>query len=431
MLPYGAYAVSDYNITTPTVTKLNDTKNILFIHANKLRENDDNSANERQQHFLSSLPLTEDEKKAEGEYIVLHQQQTQTDTTHKTKIYDNSDNNNHGKTSSRVINNEIDMNSVSYTTDLYNNNKLFNYNDSVNPSHSQYSVPVSLTKNAKPAKYTNKKWSKHFLKKYTSNRNDNNNHKHNKNTHRKYAKRNNSNIKHIKLANEYVPFLYKMQYNAESHHRQRRSPQLIATQTNNNNNNNIKKVNNVIMNAENTLSELDENSSIITSTKNDKIDFNFSSNNKTLLKDVYKKNSFDTKAIKSKIINNKSMDSRNEEDDSKRKENNDNDDISSPLDQDETLDDTIVISSTNPSTLDGQIKSKSPRHVIIDDVDLEEPRALSLRPIISGPFEEDPQNDIHIVYAEQRAPVKLTCEVDLDLVSSVWMKDGQVRFFWF
>lgn len=55
------------------------------------------------------------------------------------------------------------------------------------------------------------------------------------------------------------------------------------------------------------------------------------------------------------------------------------------------------------------------------------PLALPLRPIIRGPYEEDLKEEMAIVFAEQHSPVKINCEVDLDITSSVWLKDGQVN----
>ena len=64
----------------------------------------------------------------------------------------------------------------------------------------------------------------------------------------------------------------------------------------------------------------------------------------------------------------------------------------------------------------------------VDDFVVDEPLALPLRPIIRGPFDVDEQNldEVSIIYVEPRSQVKLNCEVDLDIQSSVWLKDGQV-----
>lgn len=63
-----------------------------------------------------------------------------------------------------------------------------------------------------------------------------------------------------------------------------------------------------------------------------------------------------------------------------------------------------------------------------DEFVVDEPYALPLRPIVRGPFDGDEQNldEVSIVYVEPRSEVKLNCEVDLDIQSSVWLKDGQV-----
>lgn len=59
------------------------------------------------------------------------------------------------------------------------------------------------------------------------------------------------------------------------------------------------------------------------------------------------------------------------------------------------------------------------------------PKALPLRPIVRGPYEDDEDADNHqgemtVVYAEPHTEIKLNCDVDLDIVSTVWLKDGQV-----
>lgn len=62
---------------------------------------------------------------------------------------------------------------------------------------------------------------------------------------------------------------------------------------------------------------------------------------------------------------------------------------------------------------------------------LDQPYALPLRPIVRGPFEADEQtlDEVSVVYVEPHSTVKLNCEVDLDVQSSVWLKDGQVGNF--
>lgn len=90
---------------------------------------------------------------------------------------------------------------------------------------------------------------------------------------------------------------------------------------------------------------------------------------------------------------------------------------------------TTMRSAVSTTPDDRANQHKTPRHIDIDEDDgvIEEPRALPLRPIIRAPYEDDPSTEVQILYAEQRAPIKLSCEVDLDIVSSSWMKDGQVR----
>lgn len=64
----------------------------------------------------------------------------------------------------------------------------------------------------------------------------------------------------------------------------------------------------------------------------------------------------------------------------------------------------------------------------VDEFIADEPYALPLRPIVRGPFDGDEQNldEVSIIYVEPRSQVKLNCEVDLDIQSSVWLKDGQM-----
>ncbi|KFB46487.1 AGAP011095-PA-like protein [Anopheles sinensis] len=58
---------------------------------------------------------------------------------------------------------------------------------------------------------------------------------------------------------------------------------------------------------------------------------------------------------------------------------------------------------------------------------LDEPQALPLRPIIRGPSEEHVVEDnVVVVYADQHETVRLNCEVDADITTSVWLKDGQI-----
>ncbi|XP_058127064.1 uncharacterized protein LOC131285734 [Anopheles ziemanni] len=58
---------------------------------------------------------------------------------------------------------------------------------------------------------------------------------------------------------------------------------------------------------------------------------------------------------------------------------------------------------------------------------MDEPQALPLRPIIRGPSEEHVVEDnVVVVYADQHETVRLNCEVDADITTSVWLKDGQI-----
>ncbi|EDW00702.1 hemicentin-1 [Drosophila grimshawi] len=58
-----------------------------------------------------------------------------------------------------------------------------------------------------------------------------------------------------------------------------------------------------------------------------------------------------------------------------------------------------------------------------DDGPLEGPRALPLRPVLPNPYEDE---EMSVVYAEQHSEIRLMCEVDLDISSSMWYKNGQV-----
>lgn len=73
---------------------------------------------------------------------------------------------------------------------------------------------------------------------------------------------------------------------------------------------------------------------------------------------------------------------------------------------------------------------RSKRHADknVDEFVVDEPYALPLRPIVRGPFEADEQNldEVSVIYVEPHSKIKLNCEVDLDVQSSVWLKDGQV-----
>lgn len=444
LFPYGTLAFS-HDDAAPNVAKLNDTKNILFIHANELR--DDVGENEHQYADIVVIPLmsyaNNDNNKQEREVkdvernSVLQHQQTKTDTTQKTNIYDNSDNNNYGK-SSRIIN-ENDMNSVSYTTDIYSNK--FNYNGS--DSHSNKSIPATIkTKDKRrisspPSEVvrqstSNKKLKErkqHFLKYLWPNKSN-----YKRRNHRSNNKSNNiakvstvleksSDIKFIDIRGAYPkPDSIKQTINQNNfHYRHKRNSQIDSNNEDDDEHashiDTSHKTNNTPLGKNTQTSNILTNSSNTTTTTT-KLSTSSSS--------AYK-SSFD-------IETNPNINDDNNNHASKQKTHVSTsisttdtvDDIGVVLDDDETFEETVT--SITPATP----PRKSVRHVgggsgSNDKGDyVDEPRALPLRPIISGPFEDDPQNEVHIVYAEQRAPVKLACEVDLDLVSSVWMKDGIV-----
>ncbi|KAH8297299.1 hypothetical protein KR044_010285 [Drosophila immigrans] len=60
---------------------------------------------------------------------------------------------------------------------------------------------------------------------------------------------------------------------------------------------------------------------------------------------------------------------------------------------------------------------------VLDNEEPEEPRALPLRPVPPNPYEDE---EMSVVYAEQHSEIRLMCEVDLDISSSMWYKNGQV-----
>ncbi|EDW79744.1 uncharacterized protein Dwil_GK17853 [Drosophila willistoni] len=69
-----------------------------------------------------------------------------------------------------------------------------------------------------------------------------------------------------------------------------------------------------------------------------------------------------------------------------------------------------------------------PRKSREDDVDddddtVEAPRVLPLRPVPPNPYEAE---EMSVVYAEQHSEIRLMCEVDLDIATSMWYKNGQV-----
>uniref|UniRef100_A0A182YAV7 Ig-like domain-containing protein n=1 Tax=Anopheles stephensi TaxID=30069 RepID=A0A182YAV7_ANOST len=95
-------------------------------------------------------------------------------------------------------------------------------------------------------------------------------------------------------------------------------------------------------------------------------------------------------------------------------------------------------SRTGPGTRDRRLMGKVPRaavrshgesdrrehHVPVDE-DL--PLALPLRPIIRDPAEEQlAEDNVVLVYADQHETVRLNCEVDADITTGVWLKDGQI-----
>lgn len=65
------------------------------------------------------------------------------------------------------------------------------------------------------------------------------------------------------------------------------------------------------------------------------------------------------------------------------------------------------------------------------EMQADQPIALPLRPIIRSPYddvdEDGHQGEMSIVYAEQHSDVQINCEVDMDIATSTWFHDGQVR----
>ncbi|XP_052873243.1 uncharacterized protein LOC128278554 [Anopheles cruzii] len=62
-----------------------------------------------------------------------------------------------------------------------------------------------------------------------------------------------------------------------------------------------------------------------------------------------------------------------------------------------------------------------------EEGEYDEPLALPLRPIVRDPADEQlAEGNVVVVYADQRETVRLNCEVDADITSSVWLKDGQI-----
>ena len=59
----------------------------------------------------------------------------------------------------------------------------------------------------------------------------------------------------------------------------------------------------------------------------------------------------------------------------------------------------------------------------------DEPLALPLRPIGRDPADSEQLADgsvVAVVYADQHETVRLNCEVDADITTGVWLKDGQI-----
>ncbi|KRF79583.1 uncharacterized protein tei isoform X2 [Drosophila virilis] len=74
------------------------------------------------------------------------------------------------------------------------------------------------------------------------------------------------------------------------------------------------------------------------------------------------------------------------------------------------------------ATRDLFAKSRDVADLMDDDGPLEGPRALPLRPVLPNPYEDE---EMSVVYAEQHSEIRLMCEVDLDISSSIWYKNGQ------
>lgn len=89
----------------------------------------------------------------------------------------------------------------------------------------------------------------------------------------------------------------------------------------------------------------------------------------------------------------------------------------------------IILSNTDEldSNSDSSVHDSSSDLKEVDSFMLsDEPRVLPLRPIIRGPYDDEHQGEMSVVYAEPHTEVRLNCEVDLDIATTVWMKDGQV-----
>lgn len=89
----------------------------------------------------------------------------------------------------------------------------------------------------------------------------------------------------------------------------------------------------------------------------------------------------------------------------------------------------IILSNTDEldSNGDSSVHDSSSDLKDVDSFMLsDEPRVLPLRPIIRGPYDDEHQGEMSVVYAEPHTEVRLNCDVDLDVATTVWMKDGQV-----
>ncbi|XP_023165000.2 uncharacterized protein LOC111595466 isoform X4 [Drosophila hydei] len=75
------------------------------------------------------------------------------------------------------------------------------------------------------------------------------------------------------------------------------------------------------------------------------------------------------------------------------------------------------------ATRDLFAKSRDEADLLDDEGPLEGPRALPLRPVLPNPYEDE---EMSVVYADQHSEIRLMCEVDLDISSSMWYKNGQV-----
>ena len=113
---------------------------------------------------------------------------------------------------------------------------------------------------------------------------------------------------------------------------------------------------------------------------------------------------------------NKSIDSRNE--------------LNLIENQNHNLNEQIIIISSGDGISGGKVKDSDSKSRNVDDMLMsDEPRVLPLRPIIRGPYDDEHQGEMSVVYAEPHTEVRLNCDVDLDILSTRWIKDGQVSTF--